>query len=385
MSTTLDDTANIERDELLDRAAAFAAGRKGTAGPPGAKSGELVRYFYRHVAAEDITDRSEVDLYGATMSQYKLASRRPQGTANIRVFTPTVAEHGWSAGGHSVVEVVTDDMPFLVDSVTMELNEENREVHMVVHPQILVRRDVAGELQEVFTEDDAVDKTELPHDISRESWMHIEIGRESSPSARDEIQQTLAKVLQDVREAVEDWPKMHATALEIIEDLEKNPPPLAEEEIVEGQELLRWLADEHFTFLGYREYGLEELPDEGDPDDDGQDFALRAVPGTGLGILRTDQDMSASFGKLPPLVRDRAREKTLLVLAKANSKSTVHRPVYLDYIGIKKFENGHVVGERRFLGLFSSAAYTESLTRIPVIRLKARQVIDRSGFSSTLR
>jgi glutamate dehydrogenase len=382
VSTTLDDTANIERDELLDRAAAFAAGRKGTAGPPGQKSGELVRYFYRHVAAEDITDRSEVDLYGAAMSQYKLAGRRPQGTANIRVFTPTVAEHGWSAGGHSVVEVVTDDMPFLVDSVTMELNEQNREVHMVVHPQILVRRDVAGELQEVFTEDDSVDRTELPHDISRESWMHIEIGRESSPSARDEVQQVLAKVLLDVREAVEDWPKMHSTALELIEDLGNNPPPLSEEEVFEGQELLRWLADEHFTFLGYREYRLEEMPDEGDPDDDGQDFALRAVPGTGLGILRTDQNMSAAFGKLPPLVRDRAREKILLVLAKANSKSTVHRPVYLDYIGVKTFENGEVVGERRFLGLFSSAAYTESLTRIPVIRLKARQVIERSGFSS---
>ena len=110
-------------------------------------------------------------------------------------------------------------------------------------------------------------------------------------------------------------------------------------------------------------------------------MSLRAVPGTGLGILRSDQDMSAAFGKLPPLVRDRAREKTLLVLAKANSKSTVHRPVYLDYIGVKTFENGEVTGERRFLGLFSSAAYTESLTRIPVIRVKAQQVVDRAGFA----
>ena len=83
-------------------------------------------------------------------------------------------------------------------------------------------------------------------------------------------------------------------------------------------------------------------------------MSLRAVPGTGLGILRSDQDMSASFGKLPPLVRAKAREKTLLVLTKANSKATVHRPVYLDYVGVKTFdESGEVVGERRFLGLFS--------------------------------
>src|SRR4051812_11763277 len=311
------------------------------------------------------------------MSQYKMAAYRPQGTANVRVFTPTVAEHGWSAGGHTIVEVVTDDMPFLVDSVTMVLNEQNREVHLVVHPQMLVRRDVTGQLLEVFTDDEAVDRADgvsAAHDVSRESWMHIEIGRESSQTVRQEIERSLGKVLLDVREAVEDWPKMHARALEIIEELDKVPPPLPQEEIAEGQALLQWLADTHFTFLGYREYRLE------DGDQPGEVY-LRAVPGTGYGILRSDQDMSASFGKLPPLVRDKAREKTLLVLAKANSKSTVHRPAYLDYVGVKTFdENGDVVGERRFLGLFSSAAYTESLTRIPVIRLKAQQVIDRSGF-----
>jgi glutamate dehydrogenase len=381
---TMLDYSNSRRDELLDRAAAFAAGRKGTAGPPGEQAGELLRYFYRHVAVEDIDDRSEVDLYGAGMSQYKLAGYRPQGTANIRVFTPTVSEHGWSAGGHTVVEVVTDDMPFLVDSVTMELNEQNREVHMVVHPQILVRRDVTGALQEVFTDKEAADRIDqkaasgTAHDVSRESWMHIEIGRESSPAQREEIERALAKVLLDVREAVEDWPKMHAKAREIMDQLEEHPPPLPPEEVSEGQALLQWLSDTHFTFLGYREYRLED----GSPEDGAEAVYLRAVPGTGYGILRSDQDMSSSFGRLPPLVAERAREKTLLVLAKANSKSTVHRPVYLDYVGVKMFdEQGEVVGERRFLGLFSSAAYTESLTRIPVIRVKAQQVIDRAGFA----
>ena len=379
MHTTLDGTGNAERDDLIEKAAAFAAGRKGTGGPPGDTSADLLRYFYRHVAAEDIAHRTEMDLYGAALSQYKAASYRPQGTANIRVFTPTVSEHGWSADGHTVVEVVTDDMPFLVDSVTMELNEQNREVHMVVHPQILVRRDITGQLQEILTADETqVDRAELPHDISRESWMHLEIGRESSPAQREEIERALGKVLQDVREAVEDWPKMHQQAQDIIDDLEANPPPLPAEEIAEGQALLRWLADTHFTFLGYREYRLEKVEGTDDPDD----VSLRAVPGTGFGILRSDQDMSPSFAKLPPLVRAKAREKTLLVLAKANSKATVHRPVYLDYVGVKTFdENGEVVGERRFLGLFSSAAYTESLTRIPVIRVKAKQVIDRAGFA----
>ena len=105
------------------------------------------------------------------------------------------------------------------------------------------------------------------------------------------------------------------------------------------------------------------------------------MPGTGFGILRADQDMSASFGKLPAMVKAKAREKTLLVLAKANSRATVHRPAYLDYVGVKKFDaNGEVVGERRFLGLYSSAAYTESLTRIPLLREKAAAVLKRIGF-----
>ncbi len=370
MRTTLEEA----KDDLIEKAAALAAGRKGVGGPPAETARGLLHYFYRHVAAEDITERSGVDLCGAALSQYKLATYRPQGTANVRVFTPTVSEHGWSANGHSVVEVVTDDMPFLVDSVTMQLTEQARDVHMVVHPQLLVRRDMAGELQQVFTEEErSGSDAEQEHDLFRESWMHLEIDRESSPERLAEIEQALGKVLLDVREAVEDWQKMRAQALEVVADLEKNPPPLPEHEVEEGRALLNWLADDHFTFLGYREYHL---------DVDGEDDVLRALPGTGYGILRADQDMSTSFGKLPPLVRAKAREKTLLVLAKANSKATVHRPVYLDYIGVKTFdESGEVVGERRFLGLFSSAAYTESLTRIPVIREKAQQVLDRAGFA----
>jgi glutamate dehydrogenase len=366
--TTLDDS----KDDLIAKAADLASGRKRAAGPPGTSVDQLLRAYYRHVAPEDVVERAEVDLYGAAMSQYKLAASRPQGTANIRVFTPSVAENGWSAEGHTVVEVVTDDMPFLVDSVTMELNEQSRSVHIVIHPQLLVRRDVTGQLQEILLADQERSTRDLPHDVFRESWMHIEIDRETEPEELDLVEQSLAKVLRDVREAVEDWRKMHGQAEQIVQELRENAPPLPAEEVEEGTALLEWLADDHFTFLGYREYHLETH---------GDDDVLRAVPGTGLGILRADQDMSPSFGKLPPLVKAKAREQTLLVLAKANSKATVHRPVYLDYVGVKTFdESGAVVGERRFLGLFSSSAYTESLTRIPVIRKKAQQVIDQAGF-----
>ena len=363
------------KQELLDKAAETADHRRG--GPAGCTPQELsmlLRRYYRHVAYEDIAERSPSDVYGAAMSQYRLAATRPQGTANVRVFTPSVEEHGWSAGGHTVAEIVTDDMPFLVDSVTMDLSGGGRSIHLVVHPQFLVRRAVTGEMTGLVEGDADQRGADDAHDVVRESWMHVEIDRESDRADIEQTQDDLARVLRDVREAVEDWQKMQAKATDLIDELEKQPPTgISTEEATQTAELLRWLADAHFTFIGYREYALQEV--------EGEDV-LRAVPGTGLGILRSDQDLSRSFGKLPPQVKAHAREQQLLIITKANSRSTVHRPAYLDYVGIKSFgEDGEVVGERRFLGLFSSAAYTESLTRIPVLKSKARTVLERAGFA----
>ena len=206
----------------------------------------------------------------------------------------------------------------------------------------------------------------------RESWMHVEIDRLPDGDDPDAIVEDIQRVLRDVREAVEDWGKMHAQVDAIVADLAATHRRSTPDEVRQAADLLEWLANEHFTFLGYREYRLEER--------DGDDYLL-AVPGTGLGILRADQEMSESFGRLPEAVKAKAREKTLLVLAKANSRATVHRPAYLDYVGVKTFdENGEVDGERRFLGLLASAAYTESLMRIPLIREKTKEVLKRSGF-----
>ncbi|MCX5343198.1 NAD-glutamate dehydrogenase [Streptomyces atratus] len=402
MQTKLDEA----KAELLARAAKVAdnspgGGVGGPGGTPGAdqeRPGQdvLLAYlqrYYLHTAPEDIAGRDPVDVFGAASSHYRLAETRPQGTANVRVHTPTVEENGWTCS-HSVVEVVTDDMPFLVDSVTNELSRQGRGIHVVIHPQVVVRRDVTGKLIEVLAEGNGIATslqgrqdakgakgagTELPHDALVESWIHVEIDRETDRSDLQQIATDLLRVLSDVRETVEDWEKMRDAALRIADDLPGEPlDGLADEEVNEARELLRWLAADHFTFLGYREYELKDTD------------ALAAVPGTGLGILRSDphhsvdeaHPVSPSFDRLPADARAKAREHKLLILTKANSRSTVHRPSYLDYVGVKKFDaDGNVVGERRFLGLFSSAAYTESVRRVPVIRRKVAEVLEGAGFS----
>ncbi|MEU8437438.1 NAD-glutamate dehydrogenase [Streptomyces sp. NPDC029216] len=388
MQTKLDEA----KAELLARAARVAENSPaGGLLPTGSEHGEhpgqgatlaYLQRYYLHTAPEDLADRDPVDVFGAALSHYRLAENRPQGTANVRVHTPTVEENGWTSS-HSVVEVVTDDMPFLVDSVTNELSRQGRGIHVVIHPQVVVRRDLTGKLIEILGPDcDAHGpKTARPHDSLVESWIHVEIDRETDKADLKQITADLLRVLSDVRESVEDWEKMRDAALRIADELPNEPtaPDLREYEQEEARELLRWLADDHFTFLGFREYNLVD----GD--------ALTAVPGTGLGILRSDplhhgqedaHPVSPSFNRLPADARAKAREHRLLVLTKANSRATVHRPSYLDYVGVKKFDaEGNVVGERRFLGLFSSAAYTESVRRVPVIRRKVSEVLEGAGFS----
>jgi glutamate dehydrogenase len=246
---TLDD----EKLALLDEAADHPEprGRDAAVAP-----GPLVRPYYRNVAAEDITERTSADLFGALDSHLELARTRPQGTARVRLLTPG-PDDGWSAGGHSVVEVVTDDMPFLVDSLTMELVRQDLDVRLVVHPQMDVVRDITGELQSVTGVEDGSVAPE--GDAVRESWMHVEVSRVSDRGTAAEIEEALQRVLGDVRVAVEDWPKMNEQVRAIVGELDTDPPPLRGSEVTQGQDLLRWLAADHFTFLGYREYRLETI------------------------------------------------------------------------------------------------------------------------------
>ena len=179
-------------------------------------------------------------------------------------------------------------------------------------------------------------------------------------------------MLDDVRAAVEDWPKMRNRAIQIAEDLDKLANPAQIAELRQAQELLRWLDDGNFTFLGYREYDLKN--------ESGEDV-LEPREESGLGLLRGGADTPHQIQHLTEAGRKKAREKRALVITKANSRSTVHRSAYLDYIGVKSFDAaGNVNGERRFIGLFATTAYAGSVRDIPVVREKVAAVLSDAGF-----
>ena len=328
---------------------------------------EFVCQYYGWVTSEDLAEHAPVDLYGAAVSHWNFARERASDTAKIHVYNPQFEEHGWQSP-HTVIEIVNDDMPFLVDSVRMEINRQGHAVHLMIHPMMNVRRDAEGRLVEILSPDSE------PGESISESVIHVEVDRHTEPEELEEIRSGLERTLADVRVAVEDWPEMRERVQDILSEFDRETLLVDEDEISETRAFLEWVDDDNFTFLGYREYDLLE--------EDSEDV-LRSVPDSGLGILRQAESkpISRSFAKLPPEARELARKPQLLNLTKANSRSTVHRPSYLDYIGVKQFdEDGQVVGERRFLGLYTFSAYSMSALNIPLVRRKTQYVLDRAGF-----
>jgi glutamate dehydrogenase len=333
-----------------------------SAGDGGPELAELVDRYWRLVPDAELTDRTPADLLADTRAHLELARQRLVGEVKLTV----TAERD-----HTVMLIVTDDMPFLVDSVTAAVSGAGYEVELIAHPQVVVRREALGALIRVLgdVEPDGSAGGDLV-----ESWIRIEVPLLHDATASLALRNEVRRVLTDVREAVEDWQRMRTQALSLADELATSHLPVPDKDITDSVELLRWLADDHFTFLGYREYRIA-------PEADGRQ-ALSAVLGTGLGILRRDPSASRVLSSMSPEAYQRVQEKRLLIITKANSRSTVHRAAFLDYIGLKIFDDqGTVVGERRFLGLFSSGAYQTSVRDLPVIKRKVAEVVNRSGLS----
>ncbi len=358
--------ASIElmRAERVDAVLALAAARLGA---DEARALEpFAREYFLQVDADDLSERSPEDLLGAVLSHRQFGAQRDAGVARVRVFSPSLGDDGWGSR-HTVIEIVNDDMPFLVDSVTMEIKRQGHSLHLIIHPIYAVRRDAEGLLQSIAPRSDAAD-------APRESWMYIEIDRLVDAAQRQRMAEGVERVLHDVRAAVTDWKPMLSHLTEASNELAAaTSVPAAD--LAESRAFLDWLADQHFTLLGYRQH---ELVEEGDQ------LALRVVPGTGLGLLRPDEGaMMQATSVLPPSSYAVARAPLpVLVVTKANSLSTVHRDGHLDYVGVKRYaSDGRVIGEHRFIGLFTSTAYSSRVSETPLLRGKVDAIVQRAGFS----
>ena len=319
-----------------------------------------VTAYYAGADAGDLSGRDASALAVMALSHIGL-TRRARGRALVRVWNPTLRDDGYTCA-HTVIEMVNDDMPFLVDSIGLALTQRSLTLHFLSHPVFAVTRDAAGALDSLQERD----RNDAGRRLRLESFQHIEVDRIVDPGVLASLQSEIERSLRDVRVACADWSRMKTAAAQAADDLATSTARFDPRDVTETRELLAWLQSRHFLFLGYREYRLRGAAGS---------ESLQPVEATGLGILREGHPHPSSTGRiLASDIRRQSRSREILLVTKANFQSTVHRPGYVDYIGIKHFAAGRLVGERRLLGLWTSAAYSTNPRDIPVVRHKVAQV-----------
>lgn len=371
----MSETQESKRKEILEKLISFIKSQKNLAAEKITQLVNLAPQYYKTIPIEDFTARSVEELCRIMMNHFELMEQRQPKECKIRVFNPTIATHAWHST-HTIIEVSYDDMPFLVDSTRVELNRQGITTHlMITSGGIKVRRNQQGKLLEILPADSSEQGSNI------EAIIHMEIDRQTDPKILENIRNNLLQILEDVNLVVEDWQKMRQQLFKSLDEFDQlnqlKIPILNREEIEESKEFLQWLVNNHFTFLGYREYEVVNHENK---------LALRLIHGTGLGVLRDESTSKVIryFDDLPEKVRDMVLSPHILIISKTNTRATVHRSTYTDYIGVKRFdEKGNLIGERRFIGLFTSEAYNSNPLHIPFLRLKVAKVLEKSKLPRT--
>ncbi len=329
--------------------------------------------FFGIIAVDELTQRRLSDLVGCTLSSWRLLERFEQSKAQVRVFNPDYEKHGWQST-HTAVEILHSDTPFLVDSVRMELNRRGYSIHTLQNSVFSVRRDKKGTLLEVLP------KGTQGKDVQQEALMFLEIDRCASAGEMKTLEKALHEVFAEVRQSVADFQPMKAKAEELLVWLGKAKPGKAglnveSAELEEIKVFMKWLLDDHFTFLGYEEFTVSDATDGG---------AIVYDESSLLGLSkRLRMGLSSDELHIEPEALSYLREPLLLSFAKAAVPSRVHRPAYPDFVSIRELDSkGRVVKECRFMGLYTSAVYAESVWNIPYIRRKVAVIEQRAGFDS---
>lgn len=323
---------------------------------------ELAAAYFRHTSAGEPDSVLDDHADAILREHVALARRRLPGRAVTRVHRP-----GDGTGVGAALQIVTDDMPLIVESVTALLSRLDASIGEVIHPILGAVRDGDGTLARVFPD---VPTHALPDGAIAESWMHVQLHPATEDTTLDVLESAIVHVLSDVDQVVADTEAMRGLQRGLateLDALEEDPPPhRSADELRDCAELLRWLADGHFTVLGYRRYEC----DGGRP--------ARLVEDSALGVLRstalTDERIEIPLAANLP-------DRPLLVLTQGSAPATVHRSVYPYFVGVSILgDDGSIVGEHRFLGVFTVTALHENVLDIPVIERRVRTAIARAGF-----
>jgi glutamate dehydrogenase len=329
----------------------------------------LARGYWADTADDDLAPRELDDLVGAAVAHWRLAEVRQPGQTLVRVHCPDTEEDGWRSP-HAVVEVVSDDMPFIVSSASLALGRLGHALHLSVHPVFAVQRDGTGRAVAVGPLATAMAPGAEAEGWHDESFLHLEIDRVTDPERVAELRDELVRVLGHVAAAVDDWDPMVERLREVAVALRADGPG---RDRAEAAALADWMADGAFVLLGAGDY---------EPGSD--DGALHLVEGSGLGILRGYEPGRSTrlLGAMSSAGRVAFSDSDdVLLLTKAMATSTIQRAAHLDLVGVKRFDaDGQFVGEHRFLGLWTASAYTAPVTTVPVVRAKVAEIERRAGF-----
>ncbi|HEY1637224.1 MAG TPA: hypothetical protein VGF62_01770, partial [Rhizomicrobium sp.] len=334
--------------------------------PAGSERSGLKGFFealYRGAPPEDITRYAPESLAALAELVFENTARRKPGETLVRTFPFRTAREGGGERNETIFIGVNDDMPFLFDSLVAELSAQGIRIHALFHPIMPVKRESDGARGDSGA-------------AARESVIVLALDPVADEPLRDALEAGARRVFHQVRLVVRDWQKMLAHLYDTVAALNIHPPRVAPEIVSESVAFLEWLANNHFTFLGARDYTYSSK--EGD--------TLEPVPESGLGVLSDIETRvvrrSEQRGDLTAEIRGFLAEPEPLIITKSNERTVVHRRVHMDYIGVKMFDTaGKLTGERRFVGLFTSGAYSRRPTDIPLLRLKVEHVLERPGFA----
>lgn len=328
---------------------------------------EFVRQFYATAALEDLQSRSVDDLYAAAANFITLLHQRAPGEIKTRIYNPDFELHGWQST-HTIIEVLCDDMPFLVDTIRLVLARMHIASFLIIHMGGLhVVRDDRHESLRILKKG-----AHTQHQACNEAAVLLEIECQTDPAILEALKLKLGKALDDNRLVAQDWTAMREKVRELTVELDHPPQALDKNEVEETQAFLKWIEDHHFTFLGIRDYELVQK---------GGETLLQPMPETSLGVLKKESGKgnTRSISSMSPEARALLLSSHILLMTKSNTEASVHRNAYTDYIGVKRFDaNGKVIGERRIIGLYTSEAYHTNPKHIPFLRHKVAQIIKSS-------